>query len=205
MGIHCSDPCSNQVLSLHQWLMILQPRSQWRQPWNALPEHVVKSHSLLLTNHLLLPTRLQTRLTKDAFSSEKTIMVVEAKRACWFCTESLSLLGLGTLFSCQLCLFHISCDSLRPTVWSTALFPEDCLHELWSFYLVLPSDIYLLTLDFCWLIGLSLITAQTLAFLVVALFSYIPSVCCHIQHEYYISLDFYISKLNIYCFGASFF
>lgn len=104
-------------------------------------------------------------------------MAAEAKRACSSCVESPWLLGLGTV--CSPSDSASSTFPVRPTVRSAARLPVDCLLVLWSFYLVLPSDICLLTLDFCLLIGLCLIAAQTLAILVAALFSCTLSLLPH--------------------------
>lgn len=113
-------------LSINDTQINLHPRSQQRQLWNTFPENLVKSHP---HSYLLLPARLQTRLTKDGHS-ERTIMAAEAKRACSFRTVS-PVLGLGTVYSSSnsaSSTFPVAL--LRPTYWSTALLPADCLHVL---------------------------------------------------------------------------
>lgn len=97
-------------LSINDTQINLHPRSQQSQLWNTFPENLVKSHP---PSYLLSPARLQTRLTKDAFSPQW-----ENYNGCWgqesvFLPYCESCLGSGyCLFFLQLCLFHISCGPL---------------------------------------------------------------------------------------------
>lgn len=179
------------ILPINDTQMNLDPRNQWRNP-----EILFKRSGLTLTP--IHPVSISSKVRPGSLrmlfpQGERTIMVFEAKRGCGFCIASLPpLLGLGTLE------VGSPSNSVSPSTFPMTTSKPDCLvnssppcrlclHVLWSSYLALPSDTYLLLISVDWL-AFVLLLSKPLHFLLWPC-SFIPSGCCHIQHDYHFFPD----------------
>lgn len=176
LGIYWPDSWSNQVLSFHQWPS-QKPASMKpvKTALKYLSRELCQGSPRLLIIQSQLLARSQTRLPTEAFPTgrENYNGCGGQGRGLLLNCEFTSLLGLRTV-----CSPSNSASSPFPVTLSDASCLTDqqlsspqtvCMYFGHPILFCPLKFIY--SLDFCWLIGLCLITAQTLAFLVATLFS----------------------------------